>query len=304
MRIFLTGASGVIGRRVVPLLLQAGHDITAAARTPARREALVRAGVRPAAVDLFALHQLRLAVAGHDAVINLATHIPHSMARMFMPGGWRENDRIRRVGAANLVDAALAGGVRRFIQESFAPIYADAGDDWIDETAPVRPARYNRTVLDAEAAVQRFTSAGGVGVVLRFAAFYGPDATQLGAMVRMVRHGWAPLLGPAGSYFPSVSHDDAAAAVIAALEIPAGIYNVADDQPLRHRDYVDTLADAVGAKHPHLPPALFAKLAGSLGRTLARSLRVSNRKLREVGGWAPTYPSVREGFPAAVAQLH
>jgi nucleoside-diphosphate-sugar epimerase len=304
MRIFLTGPSGVIGRRVVPLLLKAGHDVTAAARTPGRREALVRAGVRPASVDLFSPNQLRVVVRGHDAVINLATHVPHSMARMFIPGGWRENDRIRRIGSANLVDAALAGGVRRFIQESFAPIYADGGDDWIDETAPVRPGRYNRTVLDAEAAALRFAGAGGVGVVLRFAAFYGPDATQLGQMVRLVRHGWAPLLGPAGSYFPSVSHDDAAAAVVAALELPAGVYNVVDDQPLRHREFVDALADAVGAKHPHLFPAVFAKLAGSVGRTIARSLRISNRKLRETSGWAPTYPSVREGFPAALSQVH
>ncbi len=304
MRVFLSGATGVIGRRVIPLLMEAGHDVTAAARSPTRREALVRAGVRPVSVDLFDRRRLTAAVAGHDAVVNLATHIPRSMAQIFMPGVWRENDRIRRVGSANLVDAALGVGVGRFIQESFAPIYADRGDDWIDERAPVRPVRYNRSVLDAEASVRRFNADGGAGVVLRFAAFYGPDAFQLADMVRVVRHGWAPLLGPPGSFFSSVSHDDAAAAVVAALRVPAGIYNVTDDQPLRHREFVDALADAIGAKHPRLPPAVLANLGGSLGRLLARSQRISNRKLRDASGWAPAYPSVREGFPSAVANLH
>jgi nucleoside-diphosphate-sugar epimerase len=304
MRVFLSGASGVIGRRVAPLLVEAGHRVTAGVRTPAHQAALARAGVRPVIVELFDRRRLTAVVAGHEAVVNLATHIPHSMARMFVPGGWRENDRIRRVGSANLVDAALAVGVERFVQESFAPIYVDRGDDWIDERAPVQPARYNRTVLDAEASVRRFIAGGGVGVALRFAAFYGPDAFQLGEMVRLVRHGWAPLLGPAGSYFSSVSHDDAAAAVVAALSVPAGVYNVADDQPLRHREFVDALADAIGAKHPRLPPAVLANLGGSIGRLLARSQRISNRKLRHASGWAPVYPSVREGFPAAVANLH
>ena len=297
MRVFLSGASGVIGRRIVPLLVKAGHDVTAAARSPARREALLRAGVRPVSVDLFDRRRLTAAVAGHDAVVNLATHIPHSMARMLVPGGWRENDRIRRVGSANLVDAALVVGVDWFIQESFAPIYVDQGDDWIDEDAPVRPARYNRTVLDAEESVRRFNAGGGTGVALRFAAFYGPDAFQLGEMVRFVRHGWAPLFGPAGSYFSSVSHDDAAAAVVAALAIPAGIYNVADDQPLRHREFVDALADAIGARHPRLAPAVLANLGGSLGRLIARSQRILEPQAARRQRLGPGLPQRPRGLP-------
>jgi nucleoside-diphosphate-sugar epimerase len=285
------------------MLLAAGHEVTAIARSREQRAALERAGAAPRAVSLFARAELLDAMAGQDAVVNLATHIPHSTARMLMPGGWRDNDHIRREGAANLVDAALAAGVKRFVQESFAPIYVDGGDGWIDESAPVRPARYNRTVLDAEHAARRFTDGGGTGIVLRFGAFYGPDASQLAEMVRFVRRGWGPLPGPAESFMSSVAHDDAATAVVAALNAPAGTYNVVDDQPLRHRDFVDALADAVGAPHPRLPPPWMAGLAGSLGRTLARSHRISNRKLRQTCAWAPRYPSVREGFPAAVAGL-
>ena len=109
-----------------------------------------------------------------------------------------------------------------------------------------------------------------------------------------------PLPGHAGSYISSVSHDDAAAAVVAVLDARAGIYNIVDDEPLTHRAFADALADAIGVRHPHLLPAWTATLGGSVTRTLARSLRVSNRKLRDEGIWAPRYPSVREGFRAVV----
>jgi 2-alkyl-3-oxoalkanoate reductase len=301
MRILVTGATGVIGSRVVPLLLAAGHQVTAAVR-PGRGSSAALAGASLRPLDLFAPAAVQAAVTGHQVVINLATHVP-STAGMLVPGAWRENDRIRREGCTNLIAAALTSGVQRFIQESFAPIYASQGERWIDESCPVRPARYNRSVLDAEGAVQRFTDRGGAGVVLRFAAFYGPDATQLADMIGFVRRGWLPLLGPARSFLPSISHDDAAAAVVAALDVPAGIYNVTDDEPLRHREFADSLADAVSLPHPRLPPAWAAYLAGSMGRTLSRSLRLSNGKLRAASGWAPSHPSAREGLRAAASAL-
>jgi nucleoside-diphosphate-sugar epimerase len=301
MRVFVTGATGVIGRRVVPQLLNQGHEVLALARSEAARMELARQGVVALEASLFDTDALAVAVAGHDVVINLATHVPHSSARMMMPSAWRENDRVRREGSVNIVNAALEGGVQRFIQESSAPIYEGRGSDWIDESAPVGPAPYNRTVLDAERAARRFIDEGRTGVVLRFAGFYGPDAVQLKDMVRAIRYGWAPLPGRADSYLSMVSHDDAAAAVIAALELPSGIYNVADDAPLTHREFVDALADAAGVAHPRLPPAWLALLGGPVVRGLTRSQRISNRKLRDASSWAPRYPSVREGFPAALA---
>src|SRR5262245_51953435 len=171
MRVFVTGATGVIGRRAVPLLVTAGHEVTCATRSHARNEALSRLGVRSIVVSLFDVPALTAAVAGHDAIISLAPHIPHSTLGALLPGAWKENDRLRSVAVPNLTAAARAAGVGRFVQESFAPIYEDRGDDWIDESVPVRPVRYNRSILDAERAVQQFTAAGGVGIVLRFAAF-------------------------------------------------------------------------------------------------------------------------------------
>ena len=302
MRIFLTGATGVIGRRALPLLIGAGHSVTAVVRRPQSHAELFRAGATPIEVDLFAADAVRKAVAGHDAVVNLATHMPAGY-RAFLPGAWAENDRIRRFASANLVDAAMATGATRFIQESFAPVYPDCGDAWIDERTPIAPVRYNRTVADAERSAERFSGIGGAGVVLRFAMFYGPDSWFTRDLIGYVRRGWAPIPGVADAYTSLVSHEDAAAAVVAALGVPPGTYNVVDDEPLRRREFFDSLAGVLGVAPPRLPPPWLKYLFGSLGEMLARSLRISNRKLRDECGWAPRYPSMREGWPAVVAAL-
>ena len=302
MRIFLTGATGatgVIGRRALPLLIGAGHSVTAVVRRPQSHAELVRAGATPIEVDLFAADAVRKTVAGQDAVVNLATHMPAGY-RAFLPGAWAENDRIRRFASANLVDAAMATGATRFIQESFAPVYPDRGDQWIDERTPIAPVRYNRTVADAERSAERFSGSGGAGVVLRFAMFYGPDSWFTRDLIGYVRRGWAPIPGVADAYTSLVSHEDAAAAVVAALGVPPGTYNVVDDEPLRRRELFDSLAGVLGVAPPRLPPPWLKYLFGSLGEMLARSLRIPNRKLRDACGWAPRYPSMREGWPTVV----
>jgi nucleoside-diphosphate-sugar epimerase len=157
---------------------------------------------------------------------------------------------------------------------------------------------YNRSVADAEASGLRFAGDGRDGVVLRFGAFYGPDARLADDMIRVVRRGLAPLPGPATSFISPVSHDDAATAVVAALAVPSGVYNVVDDEPVTHRAYFDALAAALGVSPPKLLPPFVTPLFGSAGSLLARSQRISNRKLREASGWAPKHRSVREGFPA------
>ncbi len=302
--VFVTGATGVVGRRIVPLLGARGDRVTAIGRSPEKRAWLESLGARAVSAALFDAGDLRrvLAESGADTVLNLATHMPSSAFRMMLPWSWKENDRVRREGSAALVDAALATGVGRFVQESFAPIYEDAGEAWIDEECPVRPAPYNRTVLDAEHSASRFAGGGGVGVTLRFAGFYGPDP-MLRTMTSLARRGWAPLPGPAGAYWSSISHDDAAAAAVAALELPTGTYNVCDDEPLTRLEFAAAVARAVGAPAPRMMPAWMTRLGGSSVELLSRSQRMSNAKLRSASGWAPRWRSAREGIPAAVAAL-
>ena len=303
LKILVTGSTGVVGRRLVPTLLINGHCVVAIARGPEQREKLERTGATAVEADLFDTDRLRRAVAGCDAIVNLATHMPASSTEMLRPSAWKENDRVRRLGSANLVDAALAGGVRRFVQESFAPVYPDCGDKWIDEDVPLRPVRYNHTILDAEESAARFTKAGGTGVVLRFASFYGPDSRFLAEGVQQIKAGRSFLPGPPNAYVSSVSHDDAAAAAAAALAVPAGVYNVVEDEPATRREYFDSLAQAVGVPPPKPFPWWMKWLLGSLAEMLSRSERISNLRLKSVSSWTPKYPSVRQGWPAVVAGL-
>lgn len=297
MQILVTGATGVIGTRLVPQLVAAGHAVTAATRIAEKGRVLGQRGARVVALDLFDERAVRDAVRGHETVINLATHMPSSTMRMMWRSAWRENDRVRRDASRILVDAALAAGVQRFIQESFAPIYEGAGDQWIDEHHPVAPAPYNATALDAERSALRFTESGATGIVLRFAGLYGPDAMSRD-MVKMVKMGWSPLPGRPDAYWSCVTQDDAATAVAAALNVPAGTYNVVDDEPLTRREWVDAVAAAVGAKPPKFAPAWTARLMGAVGELMSRSQRMSNRKLRTASGWTPKFPSAREGWLA------
>ena len=302
MRILITGATGVIGRRVVPALRARGHEITAVARNASRLTALAQPGVATLPLDLFDPPAVRQALRGHDVVLNLATHVPAN-SRAFLPGAWRQMDRVRREGSAIIADAATAVGARRYVQESFAPIYPDGGANWVTEATPPRAAHYNRSVLDAEASAMRFANSGGTAVILRFAFLYGPNDAFAEQLVSMARAGWLPLLGRPDAYFPMVTHDDAAAAVVAAVDAPAGTYNVVDDQPFTHRAIADVLGRILGTRPPRLLPAWAAKLGGSLGETLARSLRVSNAKLKGATGWTPSVPNVEDGLRRVVAAL-
>jgi nucleoside-diphosphate-sugar epimerase len=284
------------------MLVAAGHDVTGVCRTEQKLAELQQLGARGVGVDLFDADGVRRAVARHDVVINLATAVP-SPARMFLPGGWRAMDRVRRQVSANLANAALAdNSVGRFIQESFAPIYPDSGDRWIDESSPVKPGRYNRSVLDAESNAARVANVGRAGVVLRFGGFYGPGDPFVEQLVGTVRRGWFPLFGDPEGYFSFVAHDDAATAVVAALGVPAGIYNVTEHEPMRRRELAEGIAQLVGARPPRFPPRWAARLAGSLGETLSRSLRISNRKLESACGWSPRYPTMLDGLRAIVSQ--
>ncbi|HUP88912.1 MAG TPA: NAD(P)-dependent oxidoreductase [Longimicrobiales bacterium] len=267
MKLFITGGSGVIGRRAIPAFEALGHEVIA----PRRHE-----------LDLFDAGAVTAAVRGCDVVINLATSVPSPPARALLPGAWRSMDRIRRDASRIIADATRgSGSVHTLIQESFAPIYESAGADWITEESPVRAARYNRSTLDAES--NALTFAGGKAIVLRFALFYGPHDSATEQLLESVRKGRFMMFGDPNNYFTYVHHDDAASAVVAALTADGGIYNVAENEPLRRRDLAEGLARTLGVEPPKFLPRFASKLAGSVGETLSREQRISNAKLRTTG---------------------
>lgn len=185
MKVFVTGATGAIGRPTVPLLTAAGHEVTAVVRSPEKRAQVEAAGAAGVEVDLFDAAAVRQAVAGHDAVVNLVTNIP-PMTQAGRPSAWATNDRLRREASAHLVDGAIAAGAARLVQESIVFSYPDSGDRWIDaESMSPEPSPTVRSALVAEAQAQRFTDAGGTGVVLRFGMFYGPGLAHTEALLRL-----------------------------------------------------------------------------------------------------------------------
>jgi nucleoside-diphosphate-sugar epimerase len=302
MRVFVAGGTGAVGGHTIPALVREGHSVTALARTPEKAAALTTQGATPLSVSLFDRSTLTAAFTSHDAVINLATAIP-SMSRWMSAKAWRRNDRIRTEGSAVIVDAALAAGVDRVVQESVSMLYSDHGACWVDEDAPIDHYPMARANLAAEANLHRFSKAGGIGIVLRFGWFYGPGAAHSEQLFALARWHVGLVLGQPDSYVSSIHVADAGAAVAAALYAPAGTFNVVDDIPLTKRQYADAMANAAGTAMWLRGPGRAALIFGRKLTSLTRSLRVSNARFRAATGWATRYPSAREGWIATAEAL-
>jgi nucleoside-diphosphate-sugar epimerase len=302
MRVFVAGATGTLGRPTVRALVAAGHTVRGVARRPENVAVLRALGAEPALVaDFFDAAEMERAVAGSEAVLHLATHIP-PIRRMRQRRAWRDNDRLRSQGSSILVNAALAAGTRVYVQESVTFLYQDLGDTWLYETAPIDAAWPLASVRDAERETARFGVRGGQGIVLRLGLFYGPDAPSTRDVAKLARWRLVPIVGDGSQYVSSIHVEDAAAAVAASLGVQGGIYNVVDDEPLVQRDYLGTMAAAFGFKPPRsISRRLATLLLGPGTDALSRSQRVSNTMFKAVAPWTPKYPSVRQGWPAVAA---
>jgi len=300
MEIFVTGATRVLGCPVVQALVDGGHRVRALSRSEENAAALRELGANPVAASLFEVESLKPALTGSDAILHLATKIPPTM-KMGRLSAWQENDHIRREGARNLVEAALAvGGIQTFIYPSFAFVYPDSGDRWIDaDTTRVQPAATLHSTLDAEVAVASFAGNERRGISLRLGAFYGPESPATWEFLSYARRGIGAFPGSLDAYLPQIWVRDVASAIVAALTqpVPSGIYDIVDDEPLRRGDMFDAVAHAVGRKHVRpLPDLLMRMLLGTKYDDMHRSLRISNRRFKEVSGWQPTVSNARVGW--------
>ncbi len=282
--IIITGSTGVIGRRAIHAVLAAGYRVTGVTRSARGRE-LESPGARAVEADVFNAESLRRAFDGKDAVVNLLTHVP-STDRMGDPSAWEENDRLRTEASAVIARAAQAAGVTRLVQESIAFVYADGGDAWLDEDAPVPGGGVATAPLVAERNARELFD--GDTVVLRFGLFIGPDSKSTLAALEAARGGASLAPGPPDAYRPTIWLDDAQAAIAAALRVPPGTYNVVDTDPATNNEIDAALAAAVGveALRPQAPQE----------GPLARSQRVSNRRLREASGWTPRVRAATESW--------
>jgi 2-alkyl-3-oxoalkanoate reductase len=311
LRVFLAGASGVIGKRLIAPLVESGHDVVAMTRSEGKAGALREAGAEPVVCDALDADALRDAVARAEpeAVVNQLTDLPRDLGRRAMKRGQETNNRIRAVGGPNLAAAARAAGARRIVAQSIAFLYAPRGGPIKDESDPLyhdAPPPLDDSA-DALVALERATTEteGLEGVVLRFGFWYGPGTTYAsdGHVAQMVRKRRFPVVGSGAGMFSFAHVDDVASATIAALgDAPPGIYNVVDDEPAPAREWLPAYAEALSARAPRRVPTWLASLiAGRAVAFLMDELRgASNARARRELGWTPRYPSWRQGFREAL----
>ena len=283
MRIFVIGATGLLGRTLVPLLQKQGHTVRTLARSKEKVHALQQSGIEAQQGDLLAQdiepHLLKI-LEGCDAAVHIATAIPRSMSA---PGAWDMNTRLRVEGTQRLLQASLAVGVKKYIQQSITMAYPDGGDEWIYENTPLdaspERASINRPVIEMEDMVRDVAREQLSWCILRGGTFVGPGTGQETVLAR-IRTGKSTLPCDGTTFLSLVHVADMADAVNKAIEhAPAGtIYNIVDE-PIRSRDYLKRLAEIAGVAQPEQ----------DYSQPCPPSWRCSNQAARTILGWEPTH---------------
>jgi 2-alkyl-3-oxoalkanoate reductase len=300
MRVFVAGASGAIGSRLVPQLVERGHEVVGTSRSAEKADGLRTRGAEPVVLDLLEPPAVRAAVAAArpDAIVHQATALAGLTDFKHFDRSFALTNRLRTEGTDALLAAAREADVGRFVAQSFAGWpYAREGGPVKTEADPLdaTPVPAMRETL---AAIRHLEQAvlGAGGVVLRYGGFYGsPDDAQL----EIVRKRRFPIVGDGGGIWSYIHLDDAAAATVLALERGApGVYNIVDDEPAPVREWLPALAAAIGAKPPRRIPRWLGRLAaGESGVVLMTEIRgASNAKAKQELGWTLRYPSWRQGF--------
>jgi nucleoside-diphosphate-sugar epimerase len=310
MRVFVAGASGVIGRSLVPKLVAAGHEVTGTTRNERSAEAIRAAGAQAAicdALDAAAVEDAVIAAAP-EAIVSELTSLPKDYDLRTIDYG--PTNRVRVEGGRNLISAGRKVGAGRYISQSIAFVYEPEGD-WVkDEEARtfVEPPGRFASGLEATLTSEReaLEADGMEGLVLRYGQFYGPDTyfDRGGSIAEQVRKRRFPQVGSGSGVFSFIHVDDAADATVAAVERGSpGIYNVVDDDPAPISDWLPIYADAINAKRPMRVPTFLARLlGGKMAAIMATQLRgASNAKAKRELGWQPAHPSWRQGFVASLS---
>jgi nucleoside-diphosphate-sugar epimerase len=310
MRIFLAGASGALGKQLIPMLVTGGHTVTATTRSAAKADALRAAGAEPVVLDALDRDAVVAAVtaARPDVIVHQLTALNDLSNLRNFDKAFAQTNRLRTEGTDNLLAGARAAGVERFVAQSYTGWpYARTGgpvkteDDPLDTDPPSDQRESLAAIRTLEA---RVTEVGGI--VLRYGGFYGPGTSVApgGEQTDMVLKRRFPIIGDGGGIWSFVHIADAAAATVAAIERGApGIYNIVDDEPAPVREWLPAFATVVGARPPRRIPRWLGRLAGGDAVTTMSTVSrgAANAKAKRELGWQPAYPSWRQGFAATFA---
>jgi 2-alkyl-3-oxoalkanoate reductase len=301
MKVLVVGASGAIGSRLVPQLIERGHQVIGSCRSPEKLERLRALGAEPILLDALDPSAVRRAVADSEAeaIVHQATALADARWGRNLDRTFAQTNRLRTEGTDNLLAAAHEAGVRRVLAQSFASLrYVREGGPVKSEDAPLDPDP-PKTARETHAAMshldQAVTDAGGIA--LRYGGFYGAPNDGLVEPVRKRRF---PIVGNGGGIWSFIHVDDAAAATVLALEHDGpAIYNIVDDEPAPVREWLPALADALGAKPPRHVPRWLARIVAGEGAVMTGTevRGASNAKAKRELGWTLRYPSWRQGFP-------
>jgi 2-alkyl-3-oxoalkanoate reductase len=320
MKVFVAGATGVLGRSLVPQLVARGHDVVGMTRSPSKQDLVRSLGARPVVADALDPDAVAEAVASAEpeVIVHQLTALSGKMSVKDMrhpdraPGAIMTN-RLRSEGTDHLLAAARAVGARRFVAQSFAAFrWAHTGGPVLTEADPLDPdpPAALRAPITGLLHVERAVASieWGEGLVLRYGGFYGPGTsvsrTPDAVFAEAVRKRRFPIIGDGNGVWSHIYIEDAAAATAAAVERGApGIYNVVDDDPAPVREWLPALAKALDAKPPRRIPRWLARLAAGDTATLmmTESRGSSNEKAKRELGWQPRYASWRQGFAQGLA---
>ncbi len=310
MKIFLAGATGALGRQLLPLLVQRGHDVTGMTRTEAKQQLVQELGGRPVVADALDPESVADAVARAepDVIVHQLTAIPHALDMRHFARDFAQTNRLRTEGTDHLLAAGRAVGVRRFVAQSYAPaVFARVGGPVKAEQDPVdaSPPKEVRTTLEAIMHLERAVTGATwtEGVVLRYGGFYGPGTNisfgPEGTMVEAIRKRKLPLVGDAGGVWSFIHIADAAEATANAIEGRGrGVYNDVDDEPAAVAEWLPAAAAAWGGSAPRRVPRWLGRLfAGEFATVMMTEARgASNAKAKLELAWTPRHASWRDGF--------
>jgi nucleoside-diphosphate-sugar epimerase len=316
MKVFVAGATGAVGKRLVPLLVAAGYEVTGSTRSPENAGRLREAGAEPVVADGLDRTAVMQAVmrAEPEIVIHEMTGLTGVKSFKRFDDEFAVTNRLRTEGTDHLLEAARAAGARRFVAQSYGSWnYERAGSALKSEADPLdpQPPANQRKTLEGIVYLERaVTGAADIeGIALRHANQYGPGTGFAldGDVVELVRKRRLPVIGDGAGVWSFIHVDDLAQATIAAIERgkPGAIYNIVDDEPVPAATWIPGLAQAVGAKPPRRVPVWLGKLAaGEVGVSMMTQIRgTSNALAKRELGWQPHYKSWRDGFRTGLGEV-
>src|SRR5579864_3154915 len=303
MKVFIAGASGVLGRRLVRQFVAGGHSVIGLVRSPKAEGAVRESGGEPRTADLFDAESLARAAEGCDTVIHAATAIP--VKQKTTPADWAMNDRIRRKGTRCLAEAAVKIGAKTYLQQSITWVARPKDNSPFDESSPVVPEPAIQSAIDGEAIAREAESAEGFTVsILRGGYFYDSESAHIRMIADALRRRQMPIIGGGEAMWAMIHTDDAASAYVAAAEKPrSGVWHIVDNELVEVRTFLKEFAARLGAPAPRRVPVWLARwLAGEQAVAyFTRSTKTSNARFRRDFGWTPRYITYQEGLDQIVS---